>query len=44
MTKQIKIAESSVINGIDVIEFENTVQAVNTDPELAKFQFRARNS
>lgn len=43
MTKQIKITESSVTNGIDVIELENTVQAVKTDPELAKFQFRARN-
>jgi uncharacterized OsmC-like protein len=43
MTKQIKIAESIVINGIDVVELENTVQAVKTDPELAKFQFRARN-
>jgi len=43
MTTQIKIAESRVINGIDVIEFGNTVQAVKTDPELAKFQFRASN-
>lgn len=43
MTTQTKIAESNVINGIDVIEFENTVQAVKAQPELGKFQFRARN-
>lgn len=43
MTTQTNIAESSVVNGIDVIEFENTVQAVKAQPELAKFQFRASN-
>jgi uncharacterized OsmC-like protein len=43
MTKQTKIAETKVINGIDVIEFENTVQAVKVQPELGKFQFRATN-
>ena len=43
MTNHIDIAESSVLNGIDVIEYQNTVQAVKVDPKLAKFQFRARN-
>ena len=43
MTTQTQIAESSVINGIDVIEFENTVQAVKVQPDLGKFQFRASN-
>ncbi len=43
MTTQTKIAETKVINGIDVIEFENTVQAVKAEPELGKFQFRATN-
>jgi uncharacterized OsmC-like protein len=43
MTNQTKIEESSVINGIDVIEFKNTVQAVKAQPELGKFQFRASN-
>jgi uncharacterized OsmC-like protein len=43
MTTQTQIAESSVVNGIDVIEFENTVQAVKAQPDLAKFQFRASN-
>ena len=43
MTTQTKTAESIVINGIDVIEFEKTVQEVKAEPELGKFQFRARN-
>jgi uncharacterized OsmC-like protein len=43
MTTQTQIAETKVINGIDVIEFENTVQAVKAQPELGKFQFRATN-
>lgn len=43
MKEQTKIDEKIFINGIDVIEFENTVQAVKAQPELAKFQFRARN-
>jgi len=43
MKEQTKIDEKIFINGIDVIEFENTVQAVKVQPELAKFQFRARN-
>lgn len=43
MTTQTKIAETKVINGIDVAEFENTVQAVKAQPELGKFQFRATN-
>ncbi|MGD8303235.1 MAG: hypothetical protein PVI55_12520, partial [Desulfobacterales bacterium] len=43
MTTQTKIAETTVINGIDVTEFENTVQAVKAQPELGKFQFRATN-
>jgi uncharacterized OsmC-like protein len=43
MTTQTKIDETKVINGIDVAEFENTVQAVKARPELGKFQFRASN-
>jgi uncharacterized OsmC-like protein len=43
MTTQTKIAETTFINGIDVAEFENTVQAVKAQPELGKFQFRATN-
>ena len=27
----------------DMMEFENTVQAVKAEPELGKFQFRASN-
>jgi uncharacterized OsmC-like protein len=43
MTTQTKIDETNVINGIDVMEFANTVQAVKAEPELGKFQFRGTN-
>ena len=43
MKAQTKTAEPVVTNGINVSEFEETVQAVKKQPELAKFQFRARN-
>jgi uncharacterized OsmC-like protein len=43
MKEQTKTAEPVVTNGINVTEFEETVQAVKEQPELAKFQFRARN-
>lgn len=38
-----KTAEPVVTNGINVTEYEEIVQAVKEEPELAKFQFRARN-
>lgn len=31
------------VNGVNVSQLENTVQAIENDPELARFQFRARN-
>jgi uncharacterized OsmC-like protein len=43
METQTKIAEANVVNGIDVVEFENTVQAVKDQPSLGRFQFRATN-
>jgi uncharacterized OsmC-like protein len=43
MKEQTKMAKNEVRNGIDVTEFENTVQEVKDQPDLAKFQFRARN-
>jgi uncharacterized OsmC-like protein len=43
MKTQTKISETHIINGIDVVEFENTIQAVKAQPELGKFQFRATN-
>ena len=43
MAEQAKIAEKVITNRIDVTEYENIVQAVKAQPELAKFQFRARN-
>jgi len=43
MTTQTRLTATNVINGIDVIEFDNTIQAVKAQPELGKFQFRATN-
>lgn len=44
MSEQIKLAEATVTNGINVTEYEQIVDAVRDDPELAKFKFRARNA
>lgn len=43
MKEQAKIAEPVVTNGINVTEYEEIVEAVKEQPELAKFQFRASN-
>jgi uncharacterized OsmC-like protein len=43
MRAQTSIGESTIVNGIDVVEYENIVQAVKADHGLAKFQFRAKN-
>ena len=34
---------TSTVNGVDVDRLAGTIDAVKTDPELAKFQFRASN-
>ncbi len=43
MKEQTNIADTVVTNGINVTEYEEIVQAVKDQPDLAKFQFRARN-
>ncbi len=43
MEAHTKMAETVITNGIDVTELENTIEAVKAEPELAKFQFRAKN-
>ena len=43
MKEQAKRAEPVVTNGINVTEYEEIVEAVKEEPELAKFQFRAKN-
>ena len=43
MKNQTQTNQPSSINGINVTEYENTVQAVKAQPELAKFEFRASN-
>ena len=43
MKKQDNMVESIITNGINVTEFQKTVQAVEEQPELAKFKFRAAN-
>ena len=35
--------EVTIINGVNVTALEETVAAVQTQPEIAKFQFRAKN-
>ena len=43
MSSQTNISETVITNGIDVTEYEKTVQAVKAQPALGKFKFRARN-
>ena len=43
MKEQAKKIEKVITNGIDVTEYEKIVEAVKAQPELAKFQFRAKN-
>ncbi|UCH90673.1 MAG: OsmC family protein [Nitrospirota bacterium] len=37
------IQESTTVNGVNVDQQEETIQAVKTHPEFAQFQFRAHN-
>ena len=41
MSKQ--TVKTKLINGVDVIGLEDTIRAIQGDPELAKFEFRAKN-
>jgi uncharacterized OsmC-like protein len=34
---------TSTVNGVDVDRLSGTIEAITTDPALARFQFRARN-
>ena len=43
MKEQAKATEAMFTNGINVNEYEETIQAVKEEAELAKFQFRASN-
>ena len=43
MKEQTKTAGPVVTNGINVTEYEETIQAVKEQAALAKFQFRAKN-
>ena len=44
MLDQVKTIEPVITNGINVTEYEETVQAVREEPGLAKFEFRAANT
>ena len=35
--------EQAIINGVDVDEMGKNIEAINSNPELARFQFRANN-
>jgi uncharacterized OsmC-like protein len=37
------IKEKQIVNGVDVDEYYATIDAIEDDPKIAKFQFRARN-
>jgi uncharacterized OsmC-like protein len=43
MLKQVKVPEDQILNGLNVTEYEQIVEAVRNEPKLAKFQFRAGN-
>ena len=34
---------TSIVNGVDVDRLSGTIDHINADPTLARFQFRARN-
>jgi uncharacterized OsmC-like protein len=42
-TQQTARKEPNVTNGVNVSQMFDTIAAVKSDPELAKFQFRAKN-
>lgn len=41
MLNQVKVPQDRVLNGLNVTEYERIVDAVRSEPKLAKFQFRA---
>lgn len=43
MLKQEKVHTSRFLNGLDVDEYDQIVEAVRNDSKLAKFRFRTRN-
>lgn len=43
MLDQASLVENVVLNGIDVTEYEEIVKAVEEQPDLGRFEFRARN-
>lgn len=43
MTHQATVSEQRFVNGINVTEYNEIVEAVRSDPKLAKFEFRASN-
>lgn len=44
MLDQVDTTDAVITNGINVTEYEEIVQAVRDEPELAKFEFRAHNA
>jgi len=43
MLNQVKVPEDRIINGLNITEYEQIVEAVRNEPNLAKFQFRNDN-
>jgi uncharacterized OsmC-like protein len=43
MPQQQRQPQQDIVNGIDVQRLTNTIDAIKTNPDLAKFRFRAHN-
>jgi uncharacterized OsmC-like protein len=43
MTTKIATNQDTILNGVNVTKLDRTVEAVKQQPQLAQFQFRARN-
>lgn len=43
MTANAPIQEEAILNGVNVTRLGQTVEAIQQNPEIARFQFRARN-
>jgi len=44
MTTSATVKQDTVRNGVNVTQLAGTIQAIGRQPELARFQFRARNA
>jgi uncharacterized OsmC-like protein len=43
MNMHSKVAEPTILNGVNVTQLATTIEAIEKQPDLARFEFRARN-